>query len=242
MSKGRPKQLPLSMPHEPALGRADFLVGEANADATAFIDAWPDWPASIVLLIGPSGSGKSHLTRAFAERSNAPIVAASGLGRHDPMVLVGRGAIAVEDADDPSLDEPALFHLLNAARGRGASVLITAHSIPTDWGLRLPDLLSRLRAAQPAFLGPPDDDLLRRVLVKLFSDRQMEVDAGVLDTLLVRMERSFAEAGRIVDLLDRESLARGRKVTRAMAAEAVTPTASGEDEPDDGRRDDDDED
>jgi chromosomal replication initiation ATPase DnaA len=223
MTDRRNRQLPLSMPHEPALGRADFLVGEANSDATALIDAWPDWPASVVLLIGPPGSGKSHLTRAFAERSGAPILSGSELGGHDPVQLVGRGAVAVEDADEPGLDQTALFHLLNAARARGASTLITADAIPADWGLTLPDLASRLRAAQPAFLGPPDDDLLRRVLVKLFADRQMDVGAGVLDLLLTRMERSFAAAGRTVGLLDRESLARGRPVTRAMVMEVLKP-------------------
>lgn len=229
MTDGRPKQLPLEMPFEPQMGRADFLVGEANRDATAFIDAWPDWPASVVLLIGPSGSGKSHLTRAWADKAQAPVVSGADLAGSDPVRLVGRGAVAVEDADDPALDETSLFHLLNAARARGASVLVTAHAIPADWGLTLPDLLSRLRAAQPAFLGPPDDDLLRRVLVKLFSDRQMEVDPGVVDYLAQRMERSFAAAVRIVDGLDRESLARGRRVTRVLASEVLVPGGSDDD-------------
>lgn len=229
MTDGRPKQLPLEMPFEPQMGRADFLVGEANRDATAFIDAWPDWPASVVLLIGPSGSGKSHLTRAWADKAQASVVSGADLAGSDPVRLVGRGAVAVEDADDPALDETSLFHLLNAARARGASVLVTAHAIPADWGLTLPDLLSRLRAAQPAFLGPPDDDLLRRVLVKLFSDRQMEVDPGVVDYLAQRMERSFAAAVRIVDGLDRESLARGRRVTRVLASEVLVPGGSDDD-------------
>lgn len=224
MSKAGPKQLPLSLPHEPALGRADFLVGEANSDATAFIDAWPDWPASIVLLIGPAGSGKSHLARAWAERSKAVIVRAEELELEDPLRLVLSGAVVVEDADDPSLDEKALFHLINVARGRGASLLITAHSVPAEWGLSLPDLISRLRAAQPACLGPPDDDLLRRVLVKLFADRQLEPDVGLIDYILTRMERSFAAANALVDALDRESLARGRRVTKALAGEILQPT------------------
>ena len=227
MSPPKPRQLPLSMPHEAAMSREDFLVGEGNREAMAFIDAWPDWPASIVLLIGPAGSGKTHLVNIWAEMSRATVISAADLCREDPVALVRTGAVAVEDADDSALDEAALFHLINAARGRGASVLITAHAAPSAWGLTLPDLVSRLRAAQPACLGPPDDELLEKVMVKLLADRQLTVDAGVLDYLLVRMERSFAAACLLVDALDRESLARGRRITRAIAAEVLAPETDG---------------
>ncbi len=223
MSRTKPRQLPLAMPHQAAMNREDFLVGEGNREAMAFIDAWPDWPASVVLMIGPNGSGKTHLVNIWAAKSRAAVVAAADLASADPTTLVRTGAVAVEDADDPALDEKALFHLINAARGRGASVLITAHSVPSVWGVTLPDLLSRLRAAQPAFLGPPDDQLLEKVMVKLLADRQIAIDAGVLDYLLLRMERSFAAACRVVDALDRESLARGRRITKAIAAEVLTP-------------------
>jgi chromosomal replication initiation ATPase DnaA len=223
MSRMKPRQLPLAMPHHAAMSREDFLVGEGNREATAFIDAWPDWPASVVLLIGPNGSGKTHLVNIWATKSRASVVAAADLLAVDPTALVGTGAVAVEDADDPTLDEKALFHLLNVARGRGASVLITAHAVPSVWGVTLPDLLSRLRAAQPAFLGPPDDELLEKVMVKLLADRQLTIDAGVLDYILLRMERSCAAACALVDALDRESLARGRRITRAIAAEVLAP-------------------
>lgn len=223
MSRSKPRQLPLAMPYEASMTREDFLVGEGNREAAAFIDAWPDWPASVVLLIGPPGSGKTHLVSIWAEMSRAAVIDAVDLAAADPTELIGTGAVAVEDADEAGLDEKALFHLLNAARGRGASVLISCHAIPANWGLTLPDLLSRLRAAQPAFLGPPDDELLTKVMVKLFADRQLTVDAGVLDYILVRMERSFAAACALVDALDRESLARGRRITKAIAAEVLQP-------------------
>ncbi len=203
MSRTKPRQLPLAMPHHAAMSREDFLVGEGNREAAAFIDAWPDWPASVVLLIGPTGSGKTHLVNIWAAKSRAMVVAAADLGAADPANLIGTGAVAVEDADDPALDEKALFHLLNAARGRGASVLITTHAVPAAWGVTLPDLLSRLRAAQPAFLGPPDDELLEKVMIKLLADRQLAVDPGVLDYILLRMERSCAAACALVDALDR---------------------------------------
>jgi len=223
MSRSKPRQLPLSMPHEASMAREDFLVGEGNREAAAFIDAWPDWPASVVLLIGPPGSGKTHLVNIWAAMSRASVIDSIDLAAADPTELVGTGAVAVEDADEAGLDEQALFHLLNAARGRGASVLITCHGIPATWGVTLPDLLSRLRAAQPAFLGPPDDELLTKVMVKLLADRQLTVDPGVLDYILVRMERSFAAACALVDALDRESLARGRRITRAIAADVLQP-------------------
>lgn len=223
MSRMKPRQLPLAMPHQAAMNREDFLVGEGNREAAAFIDAWPDWPASVVLLIGPNGSGKTHLVNIWASKSRAAVVTASDLGGTDPADLILTGTVAVEDADDPALDENALFHLLNAARGRGASVLITAHSVPAAWGVTLPDLLSRLRAAQPAFLGPPDDELLQKVMIKLLADRQLAIDAGVLDYILLRMERSCAAACALVEALDRESLARGRRITKAIAAEVLAP-------------------
>jgi chromosomal replication initiation ATPase DnaA len=85
----------------------------------------------------------------------------------------------------------------------------------------LADLASRLRAARPVELGEPDDDLLRRVLVKLFADRQLAVDSAVVDYIVVRMERSLQAANALVDDLDREALAAGGAITRRLAAGAL---------------------
>ena len=87
--------------------------------------------------------------------------------------------------------------------------------------MALPDLASRLRSAHGVRLGAPDDDLLRRVLVKLFADRQLALDPQVTDYLAVRMERSLAAAAAMVDVLDRTALAEGRPITRPLAAAAL---------------------
>ncbi|SON56319.1 DnaA regulatory inactivator [Hartmannibacter diazotrophicus] len=217
------RQLPIPLAHAAAVGRADFIAGASNQAAVAVIDRWPDWPSPVTVLSGPAGSGKSHLARVFAERSGALIVKAPDLVRHDPLALAAAGAVVVEDADGRegeglAVDETALFHLVNAVREEQTFLLVTAREEPGNWGLTLPDLLSRLRAAQPARLGPPDDDLLARVLVKLFADRQIEVDRNVIDYLLPRMERSFAAANRMVDVLDTASLSLGRRLTRPLVA------------------------
>ncbi len=214
----RPMQLPLLLPFEEALGHDDFLVGESNRAALALIERWPDWPAEVVLLAGPVGAGKSHLVSIWQEISGARRITARALSGADPVALVAGGALAIEDIDASPIDETALFHCLNAARAAGAKVLLTARQWPQSWGLKVADLVSRLRAATPVEVGEPDDRLLKTVLMKLFADRQMMVDAAVIDYLAVRMERSLSAAGVLVDALDREALATRKAVSRPMAA------------------------
>jgi chromosomal replication initiation ATPase DnaA len=212
------RQIPLTLPHHAAMTRADFLVGSANAEAVALVDAWPSWPAPVVILAGPVGSGKTHLVEIWREQSGASAVAARDLAASTVERLAGADAIAVEDIHAGPIDEPALFHLLNLAVERRKPILLTSRVWAAGLPIRLPDLASRLRAARQVELGEPDDDLLRRVLFKLFADRQVAVDASVVDYIALRMERSLAGAAAIVHDLDREALAAGTPVTRRLAA------------------------
>jgi chromosomal replication initiation ATPase DnaA len=214
-------QLTLGFPHEPTTGRADFVVGRANAEAIALIEAMPEWPLRGVLLVGPEGSGKSHLVSIWCEFPGSARIEAKDLTREDADRLTAGGVAAVEDLHRGPIDEPALFHLLNLAAERDAKVMITSRSGPGELHLTLPDLVSRLRAMRLVTLGAPDDDLLRRVLTKLFADRQLQVDPGVVGYVVTRMERSFAAANRIAATLDKAALAGGRGVTRKLAAEVL---------------------
>jgi chromosomal replication initiation ATPase DnaA len=130
------------------------------------------------------------------------------------------GALVIEDATS-HLDERALFHLINLMRQQDAFVLMTARTPPAMWRVELADLASRLRAIPAVQLRPPDDALLRAVMVKLFADRQLAVDEALITYLSTRIERSFAAARAAVEELDREALRQKRAVTRALAAELL---------------------
>jgi len=224
---GRARQLPLDLRHEPSFAREDFLSGPANAEALRAIEAWPDWPGRMLLLVGPAGSGKSHLGAIWARRAGAAIAEAAALSDARPADLAHSKAILIENADRLGAAEANLFHLINLARESEACVLLTARSAPDDWGLTKPDLHSRLRLAPVVALGEPDEQLARAVLFKLFSDRQLAVEPAVIAYIALRIERSLGAARAIVEALDREALARGKAVTRAMAA-LVLKDAAGE--------------
>jgi chromosomal replication initiation ATPase DnaA len=210
------RQLALDLPVRPALGREAFFVSPANANALAAIDAWTTWPGRRHLLVGPAGSGKTHLAHVWAALSGARIVAARDIGTDDVPALAAAPAVTVEDIDREA-DEAALFHLLNLTLTEGTPLLLTATVHPNERPPALPDLASRLAAMPVARLEPPDDALLQAVLVKLFEDRQITVSPDVISYLLARIERSLDAARRTVSALDAAALAERRPVTRQLA-------------------------
>jgi chromosomal replication initiation ATPase DnaA len=206
-----PTQLPFPFESAPALDRADFIVTEANAQAVAFIDAYPDWPAPQVALYGPSGSGKSHLGSAWAKAAQAQVLAARDLADLPP----GR-PVLVEDVDD-GFDDAALFALLN---GPGP-VLLTAKDPPSAWPARLPDLKSRFGALLAFPLWAPDDALLAALARKLFTDRQLTVPDSVIMRIMRSVERSPAAIRDFVAEADSRALAEKRPVSVALVAEIL---------------------
>lgn len=221
------RQLVLDLPVEPRFGHEDFLVGPSNEAAHAFVEAWRDWPGGVARLEGPPGSGKSHLAAIWADMTGAWTVGAGDVAEEDVPHLASAPALVIEDLGPGGADEAALFHLLNLLRERGVPLLVTGVSGIEESGIRTPDLASRLRLATVARLGPPDDGLIRSVLVKLFADRQITVDHGTVEYVAMRIERSFARAREIVAELDRESLSRGRRVTRQVASAVLAVHVEG---------------
>lgn len=219
--RDEPSQLVLNLPHREALGAEDFFVSQSNARAVDLIDAWPNWPHSAAVVVGPHGSGKSHLAHVWQLRSGAQMLKASDVVETNISPPEERQAVVVEDIDLGVGDERALFHILNLAREAQFSVLVTSRHAPGELQIKLPDLRSRLRALPVVSIAMPDQALLKAVLIKLFEDRQLVVEPNVVNYLSTRMERSLEVANYLVQTIDKLALAKKRPITRALAAQAL---------------------
>lgn len=214
-----PAQLILPLHTAPALGRADFIVGPGNAEAVAFIDSYPGWTASAAALVGPPGSGKSHLAAAWAGKSGAIVMDASLLDENAAAKLKPGAPVAIENIDAaPGMShEAALFALFNA----GGPLLLTGREAPRDWPVLLPDLGSRYAALLAFTLWQPDDALLGEIARKLFTDRQLDVPQTVIMRILRSVERSPAAIRDFVARADARALAEKRPITAALVGDML---------------------
>ena len=201
-------QLTLNLDHRPAMEREDFLVSPANAEAEEWVDRWPEWPGSAIVIVGPAGSGKSHLGHVWRKRSQAAFVGPDATP--DPAATPKN--VFVDDVDSQNRDA-FIFHLYNAVSRDGGHALLTTRTPPARWTGRLPDLASRLAAVPTVRIRPPDETLISALIVKMFADRQLDVETEVVEYMATRMERSFETARELVAELDRVSLAGRRRVT-----------------------------
>lgn len=217
------EQLVFNLPLETAFGRDDYFISDSNKLVVAAVENWPNWPQNKLLLCGDAGAGKTHLAHIWANDISGTALKAVDL----PAVNLNRlasGAVCVENIHrigGQDQAEAALFHLHNLMQQHQTPLLMTGQGVLAGWGIALPDLVSRLAGSNVTFLPPPDDALLAAVLVKLFNDRQLRVEPGLITYLLSRMERSLAFARALVAALDHQALQDKRAIGVTMARQTL---------------------
>ena len=210
-----PAQLRLSLERGPDHAPSTFVVSDSNALAVRTLESWPDWRGGALALVGPPGSGKSHLAAIWRRR-----VGAACLDAGDADIQHHTGPLLIEDADAEAPEE-MLFHLLNQASRPGGGLLLTSRQSPGRWTASLPDLRSRLNALPVAQLEEPDDTVLSAMLDKFFRERNIRAGEDVLGYLVRRIERSAESAMDVVARLDEAAYAQGRELSRNFASKVL---------------------
>ena len=209
------EQLTFDLPIRTSKGRDEFFVSASNAAGLHAVEHMTTWPNRMMMIVGPKGSGKSHLAAIWTDQNAA--LSPDG-APHD-----GRNYV-VDDLDawvgNPDTEE-TLFHLYNHIQKSNAHLMITGRQPPNRLAIALPDLASRLSTLPVTTLDDPDDTLLGAVLTKQFRDRQLAPSPSVIPYILTYMDRSFTAAAQVVAHLDAQSLTTKKPITRAMAAQVL---------------------
>lgn len=192
-------QIPLDLTPKPDFTFDSFIEAPSNAGAFNIVRAWPAWPAPAMMLIGPEGTGKTHLGEAWRAVSNG---------------------VFLDDADTRT--DGDLFGMINRAlRGEIPGLLLASGVPPTDWGVRLPDLTSRLGAMPVMQLHEPDDDSLHPITRALFEQQGRAVGRDVIDYLLKYTDRSVPALRATIRLIDEAASSAKADVTKAFAAKLL---------------------
>lgn len=191
-----PPQIPLALSPEPVHNFANFLISESNAAALKVVRAWPDWPSPMLMLIGPQGAGKSHIGQAWAAET---------------------GGTFIDNANE--VKEADLFTSMNQAlNGDISGLLLAARQAPSEWGIQMPDLRSRLSNTPIAIIEDHDDDILEPIVRKLFKDKGRDVSQDLIEYLLKYQERSIAAQRIIANELEIAAQRQKADLTKAFAA------------------------
>ncbi len=176
-----PKQIPMDLAPTAPLTFESFIEAPSNAGALATVQTWPNWPAPAILLLGPEGTGKTHLGEAWLAHSHG---------------------VFLDDAHTQT--EEALFGFINRAlRGEIPGLLLASRLPPSKWGINLPDLRSRLSAMPVLQLFEPDDESLRPITRALFERRGRVVPEAVIDTMLKYAPRDVPSLRTLIAEIDR---------------------------------------
>lgn len=213
-------QLIFDLPCYPAIGTEDFFVSKANSLAFEVVQNWANWNDRRVLITGGKGSGKTHLSHVWANLSGAKFIELN----NQEQDLSNIKTLIIENIDliisIPTFEEK-LFHLLNFAKQLDIYVLMTSSVAASRLEVQLLDLSSRLQATEHFPIYPPDDALLSAVLVKQFSDRQINISPSLIEYILKRITRSLSSVSNFVVSLDNLMLKTKKGPSRAMISEVL---------------------
>ena len=216
------KQYPITFPSMESFRDEDFVVTPLNEGSVNHILSTDRWSSFCLIIFGQAGAGKTHLVNMWGGKHNA--VRVDHMCNIEELLRLDNQAFAVDGIEDwigHEIREHLLFHLYNHCKLNDLALLLTSEKKLVDYDFIKADLSSRLKSADYVILEKPDDEQLKAILIKLFSDHQLQADIGVVDYIVNRCERSIDSLRKLVYVIDHNSLAEKRKITIPFVREIL---------------------
>ncbi len=207
-------QLVLKFPFKAKYFSQDFYVSSNNFKAYKLIESWPKWPDIFLNVYGPSGCGKTHLSNIFLKKINSYLINAENFNFQNIISNIENKKIEclIIDNYDNNINEKEFYSVLNYLKQSNKYLIVNSLLPLRKHEIKLKDLLSRFESFIEIGIELPTDDLLRVIISKFFSDKQIELSPNVSEFIIKNIERSYEKVFKFLKNVDELSLSSGKSI------------------------------
>ena len=213
-------QLTLKFPFKTNYFEEDFYVSKNNFNAYKLIESWPKWSSRCINIFGPSGCGKTHLANIFKKKINSFLIKASDLSDSSLSLIKLKECLIIDDYQN-NIEETLFYTILNQIHQSNQYIIVNSLKPIKTLAVKLNDLKSRFDSFIDIGIFLPTDDLIRVILTKNFSDKQVEVEAKLLEYILRNTHRSYKDIFDLIDKVDSLSLSSGKSININLIKKAL---------------------
>jgi chromosomal replication initiation ATPase DnaA len=205
-------QLIFKFPFKTKYYEQDYYVSSNNFSAYRLIENWPNWPDKWVNIFGPKGCGKTHLSNILKKKLNSvKILDAKNIG-NDTISKFEKLDCLIIDNYEKNIHEKIFYSILNQSKQLDNYVVINSILPIKDIRFELKDLQSRAESFMDLGIELPTDDLLRVIISKSFSDKQIEINPKISEYIIKNIERSYEKVFKFIKEIDDLSLSSGKSI------------------------------
>ena len=204
-------QLILKFPSHQVYKREDFYVSPGNQQAYDFINSWPRWIKRIVNIFGPPGCGKTHLINILKSKIQSLLILAKDVDAEILSQYKIKECLIIDDFNN-NIKENILYSIINSAFQDNKYLIISSKVSLKEFGIKLEDLKSRFKSFIDIGINMPTDDMIRVILTKNFSDKQIQISEKNIEYILKNIERSYEKINSFSNSIDGLSLAKASPI------------------------------
>ena len=204
-------QLTFKFPFKTNYFEEDFYVSSNNFEAYKLIESWPKWSSRYINIFGPPGCGKTHLANIFKKKINSFFIKASELSNNSLSLIKLKECLIIDEYQN-NIEEKLFYSMLNQCHQSNQYIIVNSLKPIKTFVIELNDLKSRFDSFIDIGIDLPTDDLIRVILTKNFSDKQVKIEAKLLEYILKNIHRSYEDIFDLIDKVDALSLSTGKSI------------------------------
>jgi chromosomal replication initiation ATPase DnaA len=213
-------QLIFKFPFKTNYFEEDFYVSTNNFEAYKLIESWPKWSSRFINIFGPSGCGKTHLANIFNKKINSFFINASDINNNSLPSIKVKECLIVDDYEN-NIDEKLFYSFLNQCHLSNQYIIINSLKPIQSFEINLDDLKSRFSSFVNIGIDLPTDELIKVIISKNFSDKQVKIENKLLEYILKNIDRSYEGIFELIDKLDSVSLSSGKSININLIKKAL---------------------